>query len=297
MNPSSPFTTILTILVSLGGFAEVSAIVFYCSALAAIMSTVDSVLISMSQIVTSDILYPMRPNSTPRQIAWMGRAVSVVIAALSLVLALSWKGSIILLFELGLPISMQIVPAFIFGLYSKHRFHPWSIAIPAATIMAATVVMLALWKDQKVHPGMFTFFVNVLATIVFEAVRLMWTGKWRETWTDVRARLKGEQEQEMAKMMTTTDDKEEDLRSQDPFPDRPQWDKPKVQRFGEHSLSPELLDAMMRGVEEPIRDYKYIFFVILAFTITTPIVAELRPSIVDGVFVELPPVVRGVPAW
>ena len=38
-------------------------------------------------------------------------------------------------------------------------------------------------------------------------------------------------------------------------------------------------------------------FVILAFTITTPIVAELRPSIMDGVFVELPPVVRGLPAW
>ena len=55
----------------------------------------------MSQIVTTDILYPMRPSSTPQQVAWMGRGVSVVISALSLILAMSWKGSIILLFELG----------------------------------------------------------------------------------------------------------------------------------------------------------------------------------------------------
>eukprot|EP00985_Skeletonema_marinoi_P019396 scaffold11114_cov158-Skeletonema_marinoi.AAC.4 len=295
-NPASPFTTILGILMSIGGFPEAAAIIFYCSALAAIMSTVDSVLISMSQIVTSDILYPLRPKSTPRQIAWMGRAVSVVIAALTLVLALSWKGSIILLFELGLPISMQTVPAFIFGLYSKHRIHPWSIAIPAATMMVATVIMLALWKDMTIHPGVFTFLLNILATIVFEVSRLVWTGKWREMWTAVRAQSK--EEEEVTKMMTTAaDEEEEDLSSQDPFPDRPQWDKPKVKRFGETSLSPKLLDEMMKGVNEPIRDYSYMMFVILAFTITTPIVAELRPSIMDGVFVELPPVVRGLPAW
>lgn len=89
MDVASPFVTILNILMSLKGFPEVAAIMLYCAALAAVMSTTDSVLISMSQIVTSDILYPMRPNSTPQQVAWMGRGVSVVISALSLILAMS----------------------------------------------------------------------------------------------------------------------------------------------------------------------------------------------------------------
>jgi hypothetical protein len=94
-------------------------------------------------------------------------------------------------------------------------------------------------------------------------------------------RAQSKEEEEVTKLMTTTDDEEEeDLSSQDPFPDRPQWDKPKVKRFGETSLSPKLLDEI---VNEPIRDYSYMMFVILAFTITTPIVAELRPSIMDGV--------------
>src|SRR5210317_58337 len=68
------------------------------------MSTTDSILISISQIITSDIIYPMRPQATPKQVNWFGRAVSFVVAALSLVLALTWKGSIIKLYEVGAPI-------------------------------------------------------------------------------------------------------------------------------------------------------------------------------------------------
>ena len=56
MKPTSPFATILGMLMSSGGFPEAAAIILYCSGLAAIMSTTDSVLISMSQIVTQDIL-------------------------------------------------------------------------------------------------------------------------------------------------------------------------------------------------------------------------------------------------
>ncbi len=67
------------------------------------MSTTDSILISISQIITSDIIYPMRPQATPKQVNWFGRAVSFVVAAFSLVLALTWKGSIIKLYEVGAP--------------------------------------------------------------------------------------------------------------------------------------------------------------------------------------------------
>ena len=73
------------------------------------MSTTDSILISISQIITSDILYPMRPNSTPNQVAWMGRFVSLAVSALSLIVGLTWQGSILKLFDLGMPISMLLV--------------------------------------------------------------------------------------------------------------------------------------------------------------------------------------------
>lgn len=42
---------------------------------------------------------------------------------------------------------------------------------------------------------------------------------------------------------------------------------------------------------------KYVLFIILAYTITTPLVAELQPPLENGEWTYLPPVVRGVPAW
>lgn len=301
-NVPSPYVAILNTLMSLKGFPEGAAIILYCAALAAVMSTTDSVLISISQIVTTDVLYPMRPDSTPQQVAWMGRAVSAVIASLSLIVALSWKGSIILLAELGLPISMQMVPAFLMGLFSKYRVHPWSLAIPALVMMISTFIMLALWKDMKVHPGVFTFLANVAGIIVFEVVRLIWTGQWRRVWTRVQTRLKGGQKMAASvenneNSVSADEDEEEDHYGQDAFPNRPKWDKPKVKRFGVNSLSPRLLDTMMKGVDEPFRDYKFILFAILAYTITTPLVAELQPPLENGVWTYLPPVVGGVPAW
>ena len=130
-DPASPFSSVLNILMLGGGFGEVAAVILYTSALAAIMSTTDSVLISISQIITSDILYPMRPNATPSQVAWFGRFVSAAVAALSLIVGLTWKGSITLLFQIGMPIAMQIVPCFFIGLFYQNPVHPWSVELPA----------------------------------------------------------------------------------------------------------------------------------------------------------------------
>ena len=145
-------------------------------------------------------------------------------------------------------------------------------------MLISTVVITALYDDIKMHPGLFTFLLNVAAVIFSEVTRLVWTGKWRTVWTKA-----------------ANDSEDED--AGDPFPDRPQWDKPKVKRFGHTSLSPHLMNTMMKGVDEPVKDYKYILFIILAYTITTPIVAEFQPPLDENGWAYLPPVVRGVPAW
>jgi Na+/proline symporter len=54
--------------------------------LAAIMSTADSLLIAISQLITVEIVYPMRPNSTPNNIAWFARLISTISVALSLLI-------------------------------------------------------------------------------------------------------------------------------------------------------------------------------------------------------------------
>jgi Na+/proline symporter len=49
------------------------------------MSTADSFLVAISQLITEEIVYPINPEASPKEMAWVGRAVSfvaVVIASL-----------------------------------------------------------------------------------------------------------------------------------------------------------------------------------------------------------------------
>ena len=54
------------------------------ASLAAIMSTADSLIISISQLVTVEIVYPLRPNSTPTEISFVGKFVSFISVIIAL---------------------------------------------------------------------------------------------------------------------------------------------------------------------------------------------------------------------
>ena len=50
------------------------------------MSTADSLIIAISQLITVEIVYPMRPNSTPTEISVIGRGVSLCAVVVALVI-------------------------------------------------------------------------------------------------------------------------------------------------------------------------------------------------------------------
>ena len=261
------------------------------------MSTTDSILISLSQIITSDILYPMRPNATPKQVSFMGKFVSVVVCALALILGLMWKGSIILLFDVSMPISMQLLPTFFIGLYSKYRPHPWSLAIPAWGSIVAAVFITVFWEHDTLHDAGFVVLLNFGAVLFCEFGRLVWNRKLRFNMAVLR-NLRNRKAEGKSKKIEDSDADDGDHDRQDPFPNRPQWDKPKVSRFGDNSLSPKLLDKMMAGMEEPIKTYQYVLLMALAVTITVPLTPESQPMMDEnGSFVFLPPTFRGLPWW
>lgn len=84
--PASPFTAILEALMDLGGFPKGIAIVAVVASLAAIMSTADSILIAISQLVTVEIIYPLTPNASPNLVTWYGRCVSLLATVFSLLI-------------------------------------------------------------------------------------------------------------------------------------------------------------------------------------------------------------------
>jgi Na+/proline symporter len=74
----SPFTKLLNRVIDIGGFPRIVGLLTITASLAAITSTVDSVLVAISQLITEEIFYPLKPQAAPRDMAWVGRAVSLV---------------------------------------------------------------------------------------------------------------------------------------------------------------------------------------------------------------------------
>lgn len=85
-SPANPFTAILEELMNLGGFAKVAGVVAITASLAAIMSTADSLIIAISQLVTVEIIYPMSPQGSPTRMAWWGRATSLLSVCIALMI-------------------------------------------------------------------------------------------------------------------------------------------------------------------------------------------------------------------
>jgi Na+/proline symporter len=89
-SPVSPFTSILEEIMALGGFAKVAGTIAVTASLAAIMSTADSLIIAISQLVTVDLVYPLRPHASTIEMTLVGKGVSFVAVALSLLVGIYW---------------------------------------------------------------------------------------------------------------------------------------------------------------------------------------------------------------
>jgi solute:Na+ symporter, SSS family len=128
---TSPFASIIETMMNLGGFPEAVGVIAYTASLAAIMSTADSLIIAISQLITVEFIYPMIPTATPKQITWYGRGVPFVVVVIALVICVHWQSGISDLAQLQFPITTMVVPPFLFGLFASGRYdvHPWSLSI------------------------------------------------------------------------------------------------------------------------------------------------------------------------
>lgn len=103
----SQFTFFMTILVLIG-------------LLAAIMSTADSVLLSLSSIIAKDILgKSILQNRSDQDLTRTGKAISWIIMFCMVLIALQPKITLWGLIELKMQILVQIAPLFLLGIYSR----------------------------------------------------------------------------------------------------------------------------------------------------------------------------------
>ena len=165
------------------GYALV--VVLFAAILAALMSTADSVLLSISSILIKDIyLRFLHHDASERHLAVLGRVISWVVVGLMVAVAIGLnqrefdqKTTLIQLLELKFEILIQVAPAFILGLrWTRLRAGP-TFAGMAVGVVAALIFFLAgdfsirnvvimegrlIWG---VHAGLYALALNLLIAV------------------------------------------------------------------------------------------------------------------------------------
>ncbi len=151
--------------------AGVATLVFL-GALAAIMSTADSVLLSLGSVVATDLFDRERndPETTRfgKRIAAAGMAVAVVLALVPALRETLWR-----LIELKMELLIQCVPAFLMGLHWKRlRAGPLLAGLVVGTCFAAGFSLSGASRLAGVHVGVIGLAINAAV-----CAGLMWIGR------------------------------------------------------------------------------------------------------------------------
>ena len=104
-------------------------IVFILSAIAAIMSTIDSALLSISSLFSNDIYNRLSDYQVSQKtLLKVGKIASIVVMSLAVLLSIQLPETIWFLFQLKLELLCQIAPAIFLGLHFK-SIHKKSVLI------------------------------------------------------------------------------------------------------------------------------------------------------------------------
>jgi Na+/proline symporter len=134
------------------------AVVVFLGALAAIMSTADSVLLSLGSVVAQDLLGRSRHEPTTTR---LGKIIAAIVMVGAVLLALSPRFTLWRLIELKMELLIQCVPAFLIALHWRgFRARPAFLGLLAGTAFAVACVLLGVKRFGGVHVGILGLALN-----------------------------------------------------------------------------------------------------------------------------------------
>jgi SSS family solute:Na+ symporter/sodium/pantothenate symporter len=147
-----------------GPVQSVLAIAVFVGALAAIMSTADSVLLSLSSIVAIDLLdRSPHDEATTR----LGKRLAGAIMLGAVLLALSPRLTLWRLIELKMELLIQCVPAFLLALHWRGlRATPTLAGIAVGTLVAGGAALAGVKRVEGVHVGLLGLAANAAVAVL-----------------------------------------------------------------------------------------------------------------------------------
>jgi len=136
-------------------------VLIFAAALAALMSTADSALLSISSMVTKDIYQVyFRPQSNEAELTSIGKWCSWIIVTLLVIVAIGTENTLIRLLELKFEVLIQIAPCFFLGLYWKR--------LRGETVLTGMVagLLVGLGLTWLGYPRLWGFHAGVVGLLV-----------------------------------------------------------------------------------------------------------------------------------
>ena len=178
--------TILTIICreiqqeSVAGYALV--VVLFAAVLAAIMSTADSVLLSISSMITKDVYERfIHPGATQKRLTRVGKASSWV-----LILILTWltirlreETNLVKLLDRKFDLLVQLSPAFLLGIHWKGMRAGWTLAgLVTGVLVATSLALLVDGKIYGIHAGLYGLGANLAVVVVGSMAQIGYDKRW-----------------------------------------------------------------------------------------------------------------------
>jgi len=171
---ATAFASISDQLVARGSFQYFLAVIMTGSALSAIMSTADSVILGASSIVSIDVYKGLfNHDATTKMVVRIAELNSIVMAAIAFVLALNLsvgKMGAMIIFQNGM--LMQLIPAYGMGAFSGISERAVAGGIVAGLLSLVSLVVAGNPLEQYVPSVITSVLVNFIVVFALQSLAM-----------------------------------------------------------------------------------------------------------------------------
>ena len=142
-------------------------VVLFSAVLAAIMSTADSALLSISSMFSGDLYRRASPGASEKSLTLVGKLSSWALIVILVFLAVALRGTTLLkLLDRKFDLLVQLSPAFFLGLHwSGLRARPVFAGLVAGLAIALGLALGVSGKPWGIHAGLYALPVNLVIAV------------------------------------------------------------------------------------------------------------------------------------
>lgn len=143
-------------------------VLLFSAILAALMSTADSVVLSISSMVTKDFVAVFQPKWSQKRLTLIGKACSWLVVAMACGVAIALRGTtLVSLLKIKFELLTQLAPAFFLGLHWRRAQTGPVFAGMVIGVVTALVLVFRGWSQPYgIHAGLYGVGVNLAIAVI-----------------------------------------------------------------------------------------------------------------------------------